>query len=252
MIRFLVFVAAASSCLAAMGGNAPYVAPQAAIAPQAVVINGQQYYISVPQPVVLQQVLPATYYSPGAELKEAALVERLKRALLADVGQAESQPLVAEEPVAEAPPAKPSAIQRCVKCHEEGGGGHDDFAMPSLEALDCDQRLEAIRAVLDGSMPKGAPLTAEELGETILELASPPQKAHAETRSDEPVVKPAALAEPDLSMGSMLSIETGNAKLRYNTSTKEWESWEGGKWVTAVSAGELPEPPKQPLPEFKN
>lgn len=57
---------------------------------------------------------------------------------------------------------------RCMKCHGSPGKARDAFDFS--RELTCDQRLEAIRAVMAGEMPKNGKLTPDEIGKFIEEL----------------------------------------------------------------------------------
>jgi hypothetical protein len=57
---------------------------------------------------------------------------------------------------------------RCAGCHETNAKAKEAISFSGeLESLTCEQRLNAIRQLVDGSMPKGKPVTAEELGDLI-------------------------------------------------------------------------------------
>lgn len=60
---------------------------------------------------------------------------------------------------------KPNGIlqSRCVKCHS---GANAKGSLDLTSALTCEQKLDAMRKVINGDMPKGGPpLTPEELGD---------------------------------------------------------------------------------------
>lgn len=149
----------------------------------AVQLQGQHAVYAQPL-IALDYVAPPSYYTVAAHLQEEALVARLAPAVAAAVikqlggKQQPEQPADAPEPIpGEHAQLNQSAVnQSCVKCHsgEKPKAGID---LSNLSALDCETRLRAIRAVLNQSMPKGATLTPEGVGQVLGELAGeePPQ-----------------------------------------------------------------------------
>lgn len=133
------------------------------------------------QPVVaLQQIYPPAYYSVGAAIQEDAIAERVAAKVMERLAKAGEQP--AEPGAPEPIPGEHAAItqsavtQSCAKCHS-GTNPKAGLNLTDPAALDCETRLKAIRAVLSQSMPKGATLTPEAVGQVLGELAGeePPQ-----------------------------------------------------------------------------
>lgn len=126
------------------------------------------------QPVIaLNQVYPPSYYSVGAAIQEEAIAERVASLVLQKLATA--QP--AEQPEGPQPiPGEHAQLNQsavnasCVKCH----GGDNPKAgidLSNLADLDCETRLQAIRAVLNQSMPKGGELDPATIGDVLTELA---------------------------------------------------------------------------------
>jgi mono/diheme cytochrome c family protein len=125
--------------------------------------------------VVLEQVYPATYYSVGAALQEEAIAERIAQRVLVILSENSGGGIASgiggtaaatdgrQDAIAAAAPD--SLVQaRCAKCH--ASADHPSgLSLADVEALTCEQRLSAIRAVLSGKMPKGgATLSPDEAG----------------------------------------------------------------------------------------
>lgn len=75
--------------------------------------------------------------------------------------------------------------QFCSRCHTQDAASQAQDGRPvfgPVASLTDAQRLSAMRAVLDGSMPKGQKLRAEQVGELFKELTAPPDNA-AQTQS---------------------------------------------------------------------
>lgn len=69
---------------------------------------------------------------------------------------------------AQAEPVSPFAAT-CLKCHSSGGTGfaHHDFSKP----LTSDDKLAAIDAIVQGTMPKGKPLDPQVRADIVAELS---------------------------------------------------------------------------------
>jgi hypothetical protein len=62
---------------------------------------------------------------------------------------------------------------KCARCHG-GSAPRGNLSLDNLATLDCETRLKAVRAVLSEKMPKGGPpLSPEEAGKVLEELAGP-------------------------------------------------------------------------------
>lgn len=65
-------------------------------------------------------------------------------------------------------PTMPLVAEHCLRCHS-GSQAKGDFHLDA--ELTDDQRLSAIRAALTGEMPKGKPLSPDQLGPLLYELS---------------------------------------------------------------------------------
>ncbi len=118
------------------------------------------------QPVYAQPYL----YSVGANLQTQASEERIAALVIQKLQAAQQQ-------TAPAPQTLPLTAEvdrwqlvrnKCQGCHSTSEAAKTAFDLSGdLETLTCEQRLNAIRQLVDGSMPKGKPVTAEELGDLI-------------------------------------------------------------------------------------
>lgn len=101
----------------------------------------------------------------------ARVVEKLR--LPSGGGAAAAGPASAPH-LANRAPASPKAIslvaEKCAKCHA-GSDPKGNLSLENLAALNCETRLQAVRAVLSEKMPKGGPpLSPEEAGKVLEEL----------------------------------------------------------------------------------
>lgn len=157
-----------------------YLAGQAFGGHNACAVQLQHHAVYAQPLVALNQVYPPAYYSVGAAIQEDAIAERVAAKVLERLAGAKmpaepAQPGAPEPIPGEHAQLNQSAVgQSCVKCHS---GEKPKAGIDLTGDLDCETRLKAIRAVLNQSMPKGATLTPEQVGEVLSDLAGeePPQ-----------------------------------------------------------------------------
>lgn len=132
--------------------------------------------------VVFQSVYQQPYwYSVGANLQIQAIVqETIKQQLqmqqpqqltapqcpdgTCQTPQPQTLPLTAPSPLS-------LMAKNCQGCHTTNEKAQAAFDMADLTALTCEQKLACIAAVVDGRMPKGKQLSAQDLGDLIGQLS---------------------------------------------------------------------------------
>lgn len=123
--------------------------------------------------VAYQPVTQPYYWAVGANLQEDAAAQRIAAKVLQLLqGQAQQLATPQTMPLTIAPSL---ASTKCASCH--GGTNAKATAalnLSDLANLDCETKLKMIRETVTGRMPKGAPLTAQELGDLIGELSGEP------------------------------------------------------------------------------
>lgn len=120
-------------------------------------------------------VYPQVYYAAGKDIEAEALAAKVAK-LVASQLRAEltATPKGLGHPVA----TRQSALaQHCAKCHS-GANPKGGITIDGVTPMRCEQILAAIRAVADGSMPKGltqvlSPQVKGQLLEELLALEHP-------------------------------------------------------------------------------
>lgn len=95
------------------------------------------------------------------------------------------------------------AEEKCVRCHSRNGAQPMAKAiewvdLTDLYAVDAETRLDMIASVIDGRMPKGGKMTAQELGDFVGQLAGArsapgyvaPVESQGEEAPEPPAVEP--------------------------------------------------------------
>lgn len=160
MTRILILLVAGAA-LTLLPGDAPAGCHAVHVQKQAVVAY---------QPVYNSPYL----YQVGTGLQLRAAIEVAKEELRAEMramqlnspGNPESSP--ERLPITAEVDRWQLVRSKCKACHDTNQAAKEAFDLSGdLETLTCEQRLNAIRQVVDGSMPKGKPLSPEELGDLI-------------------------------------------------------------------------------------
>ena len=118
--------------------------------------------------------VPQVYYQAGRDIEADALAAKVAKLVIGQLRQELTAPRQQQ--------ASASVLsQACAKCHS-GATPKGGVTIDGQTPMECSQILAAIRAVADGSMPKGATLSAEQKGKILDELlsmeadkSSPPQ-----------------------------------------------------------------------------
>ncbi len=142
---------------------------------------GCRHVIVQKQAVVAYQPVTVPYYwSVGSQLQETAQAERIAAKVL-QLLQGQAQQLQAQPcpdgscptpqtlPLTTAPDRWALTKQFCAGCHTTRDTAQEALSMADLSTLTCEQRITAVRKMIDGHMPpEGAKQpTAEQLGNLI-------------------------------------------------------------------------------------
>lgn len=118
------------------------------------------------------------WYSVGQNYQIAAIVqETIKQQMALQAQQLQAQPCpdgscpTPQSQQLTAPVPLSLMAKNCQGCHTTNEKAQAAFDMSDLAALTCEQKLAAIAAVVDGSMPKGKQLDAQTLGDLIGQLS---------------------------------------------------------------------------------
>ena len=121
---------------------------------------------------VVQQIVavPTVYYAAGQNIEQDALAAKVAKIVVSQLRAEMTSP-----PKQQAAPQS-LLSQACARCHS-GPTPKGNVTIDGQTAMECHQILAAIRAVADGSMPKGITLSAEQKGRLLDGLLAMEQPA---------------------------------------------------------------------------
>lgn len=140
-------------------------------------------HVKVQQVQAVVQYAPVVqpyYWSVGQNLQEDAAAQRIANKVMALLA-AQPQQLAAPQcpdgtcqtpqpqtlPLTAEPDRWALVRSSCVACHESNQDAKDALDMSDLDALSCEQKLNCIKQLVDGAMPRGKQLEPGLLGDLI-------------------------------------------------------------------------------------